>query len=241
MKRLVLCISLLGKLAEHHTLGDDARPPATSTLEAANGVTIVIRAQGPYDADVPLQVVCYFKHKADGDRTIGAAAELDNRLGGVISALRNRGEFEGDDCETLLLLPPRGTIKPKQLLLVGLGDERALSVGTMERVGRAALREAVRLGVRRVAFAPLLRDQGNSTLSAGDVESAVVRGVMLAYDTDRRLQAQQLASDYRLEEWIVEAGPAFFDDTVAAVEKGIDEARRIVERRPTGPHASPKR
>jgi hypothetical protein len=37
----------------------------------------------------------------------------------------------------------------------------------MEQVGKVALREASRLGVNRVAFAPLIRDQGNSTLDTG--------------------------------------------------------------------------
>ena len=59
--------------------------------------------QGPYDADVPLQVVCYFKRTADSDtKMAGAPVELDKRLGGLIGALRSRGEFAGDDLETLL-------------------------------------------------------------------------------------------------------------------------------------------
>jgi hypothetical protein len=45
----------------------------------------------------------------------------------VISSLRNRGEFGGDALETLLIVPPAGTIKPKLLLLIGIGDESSLS------------------------------------------------------------------------------------------------------------------
>jgi hypothetical protein len=40
----------------------------------------------------------------------------------------------------------------------------------MERVGRVALREAARLGATKVAFAPLIRDQGNSKFPAGEGE-----------------------------------------------------------------------
>ena len=154
----------------------DTKVPADKVLQGTNGVKLVVRLQGPYDADVPLQVVCYFKHKKGGDKTLGAAVELDRRLGGVIASLRNRGEFVGDEQETLLLTPPRGTIKPKLLLLVGLGDEGSLSPDTMERVGRTALRQAAKLGVERVTFAPLLRDQGNDKLAIGDVATAVIRG-----------------------------------------------------------------
>lgn len=215
----------------------DTKAPADKVLEGTNGVKVVVRAQGPYDADVPLQVVCYFKHKKGGDKTQGAPVELDKRLGGAIASLRNRGEFVGDEQETLLLTPPKGTIKPKLLLLVGLGDEGSLSLGTMERVGRTALRQAAKLGVKRVAFAPLLRDQGNDKLAVGDVETAVIRGMLLAYDTDKRLQKEGLAKGYTLVEWVVEAGPAFFDDTVAGVEKGVAGAKKAAADRPSDPYS----
>lgn len=219
---------------------DDTKVPAERAIEGTNGVKLVVRAQGPYDADVPLQVVCYFKHKKEGDKALGAAVELDKRLGGTIASLRNRGEFAGDEQETLLLTPPRGAIKPGMLLLIGLGDEGALSVDTMERVGRTALRQAARLGVKRVAFAPLLRDQGHDQLAIGDVETAVTRGVLLAYDTDKRLQKEGLAKDYTLEEWVVEAGPAFFADTVKGVEKGVAGAKKAAADRPAAPYAKGK-
>ena len=237
MKRLGVMVGVLGLVLSGIVSADDAKAPQARTLEGMNGVKVVVRAQGPYDADVPLQVVCYFKHRTDGDKAHGAAVVLDERLGGVIASLRNRGEFVGDESETLLLTPPRGTIKPGLLLLVGLGDERSLSLDTMERVGRTAQRQAARLGVKRVAFAPLLRDQGNSTLAVGEVETAVVRGMLLGYDTDKRLQKEGLARDYTLEEWVVEAGPAYFNDTVEGVERGIAEAKKIAAERLTAPYA----
>jgi len=157
-------------------------------LDAPNNVKIKVRMEGPYTADVPLQIVCYFKYTPEGaKRMSGAPVELDKRLGGVIGALRERGEFVGDQLETLLINPPKDSIKAKALVLVGLGDEDALSLNLMEGVGRVSLREAARLGVSRVAFAPLIRDQGNSKLGTGDVETAVVRGILLAYDTVKRL------------------------------------------------------
>src|SRR5437667_204820 len=154
--------------------------------------------EGPYDADTPLQVVCYFKHKKAGDKTLGAAVELDRRLKGVIASLRDRGEFAGDELETLLLTPPRGTIEPKMLLLIGLGEESSLSLGRMGRVGKVAVREASRLGVKRVAFAPLIRDQGNTRFDTGEVERAVTKGMLLAYDTELRLQKENLGRAFAL-------------------------------------------
>src|SRR5205823_324348 len=161
----------LGALAR----SDEGRDVKETALDAPNKVKVKVRMEGPYTADVPLQVVCYFKYTPERARRMsGAPVELDKRLGGVIASLRERGEFVGEPLETLLVTPPREAIKAKALLLVGLGDEDALSLTLMEGVGRVALREAARLGVGRVAFAPLIRDQGNNKLATGDVGTAVV-------------------------------------------------------------------
>jgi hypothetical protein len=213
-----------------------------ASFAAPNDVTMKLRMEGPYTADVPLQVVCYFKYTPEGvKRMKGAPVELDKELGGVIGALRERGEFVGDELETLFIIPPARSIKAKGLLLIGLGNESGLSIDLMERVGKVAVREASRLGASRVAFAPLIRDQGNSTLDTGEVERAVIRGVLLAYDTEKRLQKQGLAKSFNLEEWEAEAGAAFFDTTKTGLQEGIEEAKRAIARRPTQPYGVAKR
>lgn len=215
---------------------NDQHAARESSVAGPGGLKLTIRMQGPYDAEVPLQVVCYFKHKPAGDTTLGAPVELDKRLGGVIAALRDRGEFAGDELETILLTPPEGTIRSNSLLLIGLGDEESLSLERMERVGRVALREATRLGAKRVAFAPLIRDQGNTKYSTGDVANAVVRGVLLARDTEDRLQKQGLSKAIAIEEWVSEAGPKYFDETVTAVNRAAKEAEASIASRPSTPY-----
>src|SRR4051794_14385076 len=97
-----------------------AKAPAETKVAGPDGLTVAVRMEGPYDAAVPLQVVCYFKWTAAaGERMAGAPVELDRRLGGLIGSLRSRGEFAGDEFETLLIDVPKGTIKPARLLLVG--------------------------------------------------------------------------------------------------------------------------
>jgi hypothetical protein len=210
-------------------------------FDAPHMVKIKVRMEGPYTAEVPLQVVCYFKYTPEGAKKMGGApVELDKRLGGVIASLRERGEFVGDQLETVLITPPKDSIKAKALLLVGLGDEDALSLKLMEEVGRVSLREAARLGVSRVAFAPLIRDQGNKKLGTGEVETAVVRGVLLAYDTEKRLQKEGLSKEFTLDEWNVEAGPDYFDETVTGVQKAIEEAGKNIKDRSTQPYAKGK-
>jgi Cytosol aminopeptidase family, N-terminal domain len=221
--------ALLGLTA----LADD-KPVKEQVLKGPGELTFKVRMEGPYTADVPLQVVCYFKYTADGAKKMqGAPVELDKKLGGVIAALRQRGEFAGDALETVLIDSPPDTIQAKKLLLVGLGDEKDVSLALMEKVGRTALRQAAALGSTKVAFAPLLRDQGNDKFGVGEVETAVVRGLLLAYDTDRRMQKEKLAKGWALTEWWVEAGPAYFDETVAGVEKGVTEAKDAAAKRPT--------
>jgi hypothetical protein len=229
----VIVLAGFGALARSDEAKEQVKEKA---LDAPHKVSVKVRMEGPYTADVPLQVVCYFKYTPEGARRMsGAPVELDKRLGGVIASLRERGEFVGDQLETLLLTPPRDSIKAKALLLVGLGDEDALSLKLMEGVGRVSLRHAAALGVSRVAFAPLIRDQGNTKLGTGDVETAVVRGMLLAYDTEKRLQKEGLTKEFTLDEWNVEAGPAYFDETVTGVQKAIEEAGKAIKDRSADP------
>src|SRR5204862_3661894 len=94
-----------------------------TVVEGPDKLSIKVRMEGPYTADTPLQVVCYFKYTAEGARRMsGAPVELDKHLGGVIASLRERGEFTGDDLETIVIAPPANSIKAKALLLIGLGD-----------------------------------------------------------------------------------------------------------------------
>jgi len=219
-------------------LGSPARSDEVKekSLAAPHDVNIKVRMEGPYTADVPLQVVCYFKYTPLGAKKMfDAPVELDKRLGGVIASLREGGQFVGEQLETISIIPPAHSIEAKALLLVGLGDEDALSLNLMEAVGRVSLREAARLGTSRVAFAPLIRDQGNTKFGTGEVAQAVVRGMLLAYDTEKRLQNEGLSKDFTLAQWNVEAGPKYFDDTVGGVQKAIDEATQEIKNRGTAP------
>src|SRR5690349_12315919 len=107
----------LGALAR----SDEAGEVKEQALDAPNKVKLRVRMEGPYTADVPLQVVCYFKYTPPGAQNMtGPPAELAKRPGGAIASLRERGEFGGEQLETLLLTPPRDSIKARALLLVGL-------------------------------------------------------------------------------------------------------------------------
>ncbi len=239
MYRLLLIIMLSLGWPSLSGAQEAQKPPAETRLAGPRQTTLIVRMQGPYDADVPLQVVCYFKRTPNSDaRMSGAPVEIDKHLGGLIGSLRTRGEFGGDELETILFDVPEGTIRPKRLLLIGLGDESTLSLERMERVGRTALREAARLGATSVAFAPLIRDQGNTAIATGEVERAVTRGVLLAYETEKRLQEEGFAKHFNLVAWVIEAGPKYYDETIEGVKKAAGEAKAEASRRDARPYSA---
>ncbi len=202
------------------------------------GIAFSVKMTGPYAQDSDLQIICAFKHKASGDTYQGAMKDSDAKVGGLISSLRNRGEFVGELGESILLVPPKGAIPARQLLIIGLGDEPALSLDTLRVVGRVAAREAVRLKAARVAWAPVIRDEGNTTIDVGDGDRAFVESVLSAYDTELRLQAQGLAEKFAITEWVIEAGPSFFDGAVEKIGQGIEATLPILKQRETAPYSS---
>lgn len=202
------------------------------------GITLSIKMVGPYMEPADLQIICLFKHKQVGDTYQGAAKETDEKLGGILSSLRNRGEFTGESGETILLTPPEGSIPAKQFMIIGLGEEKDLSLDTLRIVGRIAAREAVRLRAQHVAWAPVIRDEGNTTIDVGEGDRAFAEQMLSAYDTEKRLQAQGLASKFNIESLVIEAGPTFFDSAVKQVGQGIDSVTAELQKRDATHYAS---
>lgn len=203
------------------------------------GIKVSIKMIGPYTQPADLQIICLFKHKSSGDTYEGAAKETDTHLDGILSALRNRGEFVGELGETFLLAPPSGTIPAKRFMVVGLGDEKDLSLNSLKVIGRIAAREAVRLKASHVAWAPVIRDEGNTTIDVGQGDRAFVGELLSAYDTEKRLQDQGLADKFSIEDVVIEAGPTFFDGAVKEVGEGIDSTLVELGRRTGTPYFAP--
>src|SRR5258708_32550215 len=181
-----LClVSMVGGAAA--SAADSAAAPKEKVFETKPlGIQLSIKMVGPYMEAADLQIICLFKHKNSGDTYQGAAKETDAHLSGLLSALRNRGEFVGEPGETFLFTPPKGSIPAKRFMVIGLGDEKDVSLDTLRVVGRVAAREAVRLSAKHVAWAPVVRDEGNSTIDVGEVDRAFVEQMLLSYDTEKR-------------------------------------------------------
>src|SRR6516225_4696122 len=194
MKQQLRWLILVGTSLVISALADSTTAPKENTFATKPlGITLSVKMVGPYMEPADLQIICLFKHKSSGDTYQGAAKDTDEKLGGLLSALRNRGEFVGELGETILFTPPKNSIPAKRFMVIGLGEEKDLSLDSLRLVGRVAAREAVRLKAKHVAWAPVIRDEGNSTIDVGEGDRAFSEQFLLAYDTEKRLQAQELA------------------------------------------------
>jgi hypothetical protein len=221
-KSLVSSLAVALLVATASAADSSAAPKENVFATKPLGIKLSIKMVGPYSEAADLQIICLFKHKPRGDTYQGAAEDTDAHLGGILSALRNRSEFVGELGETILFTPPKGSIPAKRFMVIGLGDEQNLSLDTLRTVGRIAAREAVRLRAKQVAWAPVIRDEGNSTIDVGEGDRAFAEQMIFAYDTEKRLQAQGLAPTFSIESFVIEAGPAYFDGAAKQVGEGID-------------------
>lgn len=218
---------------------DGGNAPKENVFDARPlGIKMSVKMIGPYTQEADLQLICLFKHKTSGDNYQGAAKATDEHLGGLLSAVRNRGEFTGELGETFLFTPSAGSIPAKRFMVIGLGEEKDLSLDSLRVVGRIAAREAVRLKARHVAWAPVIRDEGNTTIDVGEGDRAFAEQFLSAYDTEERLQAQGLEPKFSIESLVIEAGPSFFDSAVKQVGEGIDSISADLRQRDTSPYAS---
>ena len=217
---------------------EDNSAPAQKAFDAPWGMKVSVKLIGPYSEPADLQIICLFKHKPSGDTYQGAAKDTDQHLHGLLSALRNRSEFVGELGETFLFSPPSGSIPAKRFMVIGLGDEKDLSLDSVRVVGRVAAREAVRLQAKHVAWAPVIRDEGNTTIDVGEGDRAFIEQLISAYDTEKRLQEQGLAPAFSIEDVVIEAGPTYFEGAAKQVEAGIESVAAQLGQRITSPYTS---
>ncbi|WP_327128811.1 M17 family peptidase N-terminal domain-containing protein [Streptomyces sp. NBC_01727] len=222
--------------------GAEATQPAKeqsgATQETAfpspHGLPITVKEIGPTQAMVDLQVVTLF-NQASKQAFSESMVELNDSLGGFVSAVRDSGQFQANALETLLITPPPGSIGARRLLIVGLGDSSQASLDLMKKVGAVVAREAVRERATSVAFAPTLRDQSFNKLDTGEVGAAVVEGAIPAYDTELRLQQQALDGCFAIKHLYYEAGAAYYSDVVQKVAPAVKEATAQVNQRSDEP------
>src|SRR5882762_2390060 len=148
-KFLILSLALMLAVATARA-ADSASAPKENIFETKPlGIQLSIKLVGPYMEAADLQIICLFRHKNSGDTYQGAAKDTDAHLGGVLSALRDRGEFVGELGETVLFTPPEGAIPAKRFMPEEANDLEisGLHVGPDQLYGQL---DAQRFGLKDI-------------------------------------------------------------------------------------------
>jgi Cytosol aminopeptidase family, N-terminal domain len=183
-------------------------------------IAIRILIESPADTQTDLQVICLFRSDpANGLE--GSLAEANQKLNGLLDAIRKPSLFRGELGETLLIVPPVGTLSARKLLIIGLGDSQTYTPDRMELVGAIFYREVNRLGVGHPFFAATVLDGGVTGFSTGDTAEQFVNGLLRAMRTERTLKDAGAASRNAFRELTFLAGPTHAKDTQAGIEKAL--------------------
>lgn len=141
-------------------------------------MNVVVQSAPPHEIATPLLVLPL----PSGESVPAEVARLDDRLGGLLGDVRQRGDFRGREDDTLLLYPPAGTVGAERLLLVGYGNAARPDAERVRRLAGTASKQAAKL--RTGTFALLLPE------GSGEVEArAAAEGAILGAYTFAELKA----------------------------------------------------
>lgn len=111
-------------------------------------MNVTVSSADPAEIETPLLVAPMGSDEAPP----AWLAALDERLGGSIAAVRERGDFRGKEGETSLLYPTGGAIRAERVLLVGRGGSGLPEHERIRRLAGAASRQARKLRADRFAL-----------------------------------------------------------------------------------------
>jgi leucyl aminopeptidase len=154
------------------------------------------------------------------DQLAGAAAEVDQVSGGIISRVLAQGEFAGKLNETLTLYP--SGIGAKKLVLVGLGEVEKLNIERIRQVSGSAYKAAAKGKVGTVAT--VVHGLGVEGLCPVAVAQAVAEGSLLADYHYDQLKAKK--RDNCVSELLLVTSD---DSQLTAIEKGIKKGVIMAE------------
>ncbi len=166
-------------------------------------------------------VAAVFLFEGDGGLPRAAAA-LDGATGGLVSRVRESGEFAGKARETCLL-HNAGEKGPRRVLLVGLGREPEFTVDAFRRAAGAAGLAA--RGAKAAEMSAVLPE--STRASREDLAAAFVEGVTLAVYEFRRHRTGEAATDRHPLEKVVVVEES--RKGRAALDRGIALGRMLAE------------
>ena len=190
----------------------DSPSPDEPTFEA--------RAVGPLTDATPLQIVSVFSYEP-GETLVSPATEIAS----FVSDARTRHGFGKEALEPMVVTPTPSTIKASQLLVIAWGPRSQFSLARAKEMGHAVMRAAIEHDVEDVAYAPIARDQGVTTIPADAIAAAIAEGALAEFLTEQKTEPRKAI---HLKRVVFEAGPAFVD----VVSRGLESGRQRAE-----PHA----
>jgi hypothetical protein len=75
-------------------------------------------------------------------------------------------------------------------------------------------------------------------IEVGAGDAAVVEEGLLAYDTEKRLQAQGLAPAFDIQEWVIEAGPKYYQSVNTQIDRAIQQVSLTLQKKGTEPYVA---
>lgn len=151
----------------------------------------------------------------------GATGAVDRVTGGLIRKLIESGGFKGKKGECATLHFPPG-LSQRSVIIVGLGPANDFSLDRVREVTADSLKEAARIGARRVAT--IVHGAGIGGLETGAAAQAVAEGALLG--TYRYTRFKQEPDEKRVEELIIAEMAA---EKIEAVRQGVAKGRILAE------------
>ncbi|MDQ5846554.1 MAG: leucyl aminopeptidase [Acidobacteriota bacterium] len=172
---------------------------------------------GPYqDLDVQALAIAVFKDEKADD---GFLKHLDSVTGGMIKSVIESEELTGKESETVYLhLVGNAGMKPRRVLLVGVGEQSEYTTTEASQMAGTAVRALRAKNAKSIAIVPRL--EGNPE----EIGSCVVEGAAMAvYDPDKYRTADK-------EERIIERLVVVMDGAdKSALKQGTERGKIIGE------------
>jgi hypothetical protein len=198
-----------------------------AVFEISNGsLPLRVLVQSPAETVTELQVICLFQ-SIPANALHGSLIEINQKLNGLLDRIRGLDLFRGELGETILIIPPAGSMNARRLLIIGLGGAQTFAPQRMELVGSIVYREAQRMGVVHPFFAPTILDGGVTKFTTGEVSQEVASGFLRAARAEKILQNSGASTGHGMQDLTFLAGPSHASDTQQGIEKAIaaDAAR----------------
>jgi hypothetical protein len=209
MKLLMVLVSLMIGLV-----------PCAAQTPGTPKLPVSVLSEHPSDSDTDLLVFCLFG-SSPRNKLMASLVDTDNKLHGLLTEVRRPGLFNGELGETMVLTPPPGTMKPRKILIIGLGDSESFAPARMYLVGKIAFLEADRLGATHPFFAASILDGGVTKFTTGEVATFVVGGFRDALALEQTLHARGDAGPPVVADFTYLAGPKNVSSTTAGIAQAM--------------------